>query len=38
MEVKAWDGEETQKVNPVGLAVAAILGLTIGIVLSIITG
>ncbi len=38
VEVKAWDGEETQKVNPVGLAVAAILGLTIGIVLSIITG
>lgn len=38
VEVKAWDGEEPQKVNPVGLAVAAILGLTIGIVLSIITG
>nr|DAL57471.1 MAG TPA_asm: hypothetical protein [Caudoviricetes sp.] len=38
VEVKAWDGEETPKVNPVGLAVAAILGLTIGIGMSIIMG
>lgn len=38
VEVKAWDGEETPKVNPVGLAVAAIFGLTVGIVLNIILG
>lgn len=38
VEVKAWDGEETPKINPVGLAVAAISGLTIGIVMSIIMG
>lgn len=38
VEVQAWDGEETPKVNPVGLAVAAIFGLTVGIVLNIILG
>lgn len=38
VEVKAWDEEETPKINPVGLAVAAISGLTIGIVMSIIMG
>lgn len=38
VEVKAWDGEETPKINPVGLAAAAILGLTIGIGMSIIMG
>lgn len=38
VEVKAWDEEETPKVNPVGLAVAAIFGLTVGIVLNIILG
>lgn len=38
VEVKAWDGEATRKINPVGLAVAAILGLAVGIVLSIMMG
>lgn len=38
VEVKAWEGEKTQKVNPVGLAVAAIFGITVSIVLNIILG
>lgn len=38
VEVKAWDEEETPKVNPVGLALAAIFGITVSIILNIILG